>query len=214
MVGGLSCVDYLCKHTLWISVVSGLYMLVLIKFVQTSSLTFPAGTCWTTSFRCFIGIWNFNIPKKRIFDYPSEIHSLPSLPHLYTRTPFTQLLSPNLVAAVAAKSLQSCLTLCDPIDSSPPGSSFHGIFQARVLERGAIAFSPNLVMTLHFSVALHVSNVLWSLWFVPTAISLAQATSIFACRPLQQPPPSLPVSSPAPCPEICSLLSSWIGLFE
>ena len=43
--------------------------------------------------------------------------------------------------AAAAKSLQSCPTLCDPIDSSPPGSSVHGIFQARVLEWGAIAFS-------------------------------------------------------------------------
>ena len=36
---------------------------------------------------------------------------------------------------------QSCLTLSDPMDSSPPGSSIHGIFQARVLEWGAIAFS-------------------------------------------------------------------------
>ena len=44
-------------------------------------------------------------------------------------------------AAAAAKSLQSCLTLCDPIDGSPPGSSAHGVFQARVLEWGAIAFS-------------------------------------------------------------------------
>ena len=44
-------------------------------------------------------------------------------------------------AAAAAKSLQSCLTLCNPIDGSPPGSSVHGIFQARVLEWGAIAFS-------------------------------------------------------------------------
>ena len=44
-------------------------------------------------------------------------------------------------AAAAAKSLQSCPTLCDPIDGSPPGSSVHGIFQARVLEWGAIAFS-------------------------------------------------------------------------
>ena len=39
------------------------------------------------------------------------------------------------------KSLQSCLTLCDPTDSSLPGSAIHGIFQARVLEWGAIAFS-------------------------------------------------------------------------
>ena len=38
-----------------------------------------------------------------------------------------------------AKSLQSCLTLCDPIDGSPPGSPVPGISQARVLEWGAIA---------------------------------------------------------------------------
>ena len=36
---------------------------------------------------------------------------------------------------------QSCLTLSGPVDCSPPGSSIHGIFQARVLEWGAIAFS-------------------------------------------------------------------------
>ena len=36
---------------------------------------------------------------------------------------------------------QSCLTLSDPMDCSPPGSSIHGIFQARVLEWGATAFS-------------------------------------------------------------------------
>ena len=36
---------------------------------------------------------------------------------------------------------QSCLTLSDPMDRSLPGSSIHGIFQARVLEWGAIAFS-------------------------------------------------------------------------
>ena len=44
-------------------------------------------------------------------------------------------------AAAAAKSLQSCPTLRDPMDCSPPGPSIHGIFQARVLEWGAIAFS-------------------------------------------------------------------------
>ena len=38
---------------------------------------------------------------------------------------------------------QSCPTLRDPMDCSPPGSSIHGIFQARVLEWGAIAFSVN-----------------------------------------------------------------------
>ena len=46
-------------------------------------------------------------------------------------------------AAAAAKSLQSCPTLCDRMDGSPPGSSVHGIFQGRVLEWDAIAFSKN-----------------------------------------------------------------------
>ena len=45
------------------------------------------------------------------------------------------------VAAAAAKSLQSCLTLCDTTDSSPPGSPVPGIFKARTLEWVAIAFS-------------------------------------------------------------------------
>ena len=43
-------------------------------------------------------------------------------------------------AAAAAKSLQSCPTLCDPIDSSPPGSPVPGILQARTLEWVAISF--------------------------------------------------------------------------
>ena len=45
------------------------------------------------------------------------------------------------VAAAAAKTLQSCPTLCDPIDGSPPGSTIPGILQARTLEWVAIAFS-------------------------------------------------------------------------
>jgi len=44
-------------------------------------------------------------------------------------------------AASAAKSLQSCPTLCDPTDSSPPGSPVPGILQARTLEWVAISFS-------------------------------------------------------------------------
>ena len=48
---------------------------------------------------------------------------------------------PSLAAAAAAKSLQSCLTLCDPRDSRPPGSPIPGILQARTLEWVAISFS-------------------------------------------------------------------------
>ena len=46
-----------------------------------------------------------------------------------------------VAAAAAAKSLQSCPTLCDPIDGSPPGSPVPGILQARILEWVAISFS-------------------------------------------------------------------------
>jgi len=47
----------------------------------------------------------------------------------------------NKHAAAAAKSLQSCPTLGNPIDGSPPGSPVPGIFQARILEWDAISFS-------------------------------------------------------------------------
>ena len=48
---------------------------------------------------------------------------------------------PHAAAAAAAMSLQSCPTLCDPTDGSPPGSPVPGILQARTLEWVAIAFS-------------------------------------------------------------------------
>ena len=44
-------------------------------------------------------------------------------------------------AAAAAKLIESCLTLCDPVDGSPPGSPIPGILQARTLEWVAISFS-------------------------------------------------------------------------
>ena len=47
----------------------------------------------------------------------------------------------EFAAATAAKSLQSCPTLCDPIDGRPPGSPVPGILQARTLEWVAISFS-------------------------------------------------------------------------
>ena len=51
------------------------------------------------------------------------------------------LLEKEMAAAAAAKSLQSCPTLCDPIDGSPPGSPVPRILQARILEWVAISFS-------------------------------------------------------------------------
>ena len=53
----------------------------------------------------------------------------------------TKIMASSSIAATASKSLQSCPTLCDPIDGSPPGSSVHGILQARTLEWVAISSS-------------------------------------------------------------------------
>ena len=49
--------------------------------------------------------------------------------------------SDGTTAAAAAKSLQSCPTLCDPIDGGPPGSPIPGILQTRTLEWAAVSFS-------------------------------------------------------------------------
>ena len=57
---------------------------------------------------------------------------------LASSPPFFKIL---MLIFAAAKSLQSCPTLCDPIDSSPPGSAIPGILQARTLEWVAISFS-------------------------------------------------------------------------
>ena len=52
---------------------------------------------------------------------------------------------------VKSEAAQLCPTLSDPMDCSPPGSSFHGIFQARVLEWGAIAFSTPIATMMQIS---------------------------------------------------------------
>ena len=70
---------------------------------------------------------------------------------------------PFLLQCVKVKSesevAQSCPTLSDPIDCSLPGSSVHGIFQARVLEWGAIAFSPQS-RTNSFYMCIHAQSCL------------------------------------------------------
>ena len=55
---------------------------------------------------------------------------------------------------------QSCPTLRDPMDCSLPGSSIHGIFQARVLEWGAIAFSKNYAGTIKQFNGYYIKDIL------------------------------------------------------
>ena len=90
----------------------------------------------------------------------SNIISMLESPLVLEKTPLKTF---NVVAA--AKSLQSCPTLCDPVDCSLPGSSIHGIFQARVLEWGAINVV-SIYKSYHFkmysSVALSTFTMLYS----------------------------------------------------
>ena len=77
-----------------------------------------------------------------MYTYTPSLLSLPLaqvITHHWAELPV--LCSSFLIAAAAAKSLQSCPTLCDPIDSSPSGSPVPGILQARTLEWVAISFS-------------------------------------------------------------------------
>ena len=73
--------------------------------------------------------------KVNILHYWPSVNSLWLWDFLGSSTPG------GLAAAAAAKSLQSCPTLCDPIDGSPPSSPIPGILQARTLEWVAISFS-------------------------------------------------------------------------
>ena len=67
----------------------------------------------------------------------------------------------NAAAAAAAKSLQSCPTLCDPIDGSPPGSPVPGILQARTLEWVVISFSKDEAVVGKQTIS-HLRQAKWS----------------------------------------------------
>ena len=75
----------------------------------------------------------------------------------FTSNIYRQRNRPTATAA-AAKSLQSCPTFCDPMDCSLPGSSVHGIFQARILEWGATAFSAD---PQRFNQISQITNSKW-----------------------------------------------------
>ena len=83
----------------------------------------------STAQLCFRTVWSVEIPHTRRIQEKVTI--------LKEKTPLDLFWG----FSAAAKSLQSCPTLCDPLDGSPPGSHVPGILQARTLEWAAIAFS-------------------------------------------------------------------------
>ena len=105
-----------------------------------------------------------------------------------------------------SKVAQSCLTLSDPMDCSLPGSSIQGIFQARVLEWGAIAFSQVVLLSWNFHLELVLVFVKWSeaaqscpTLCDPMDCSLPQAPSMGFSR--QEYWSGLPFPSPGDLPD-------------
>ena len=95
---------------------------------------------WMLSFKPAFSL-SFFIFIKRLFS-SSTLSAIRVVSSAYLRLLIFFLAILSCHAAAAGKSLQSCPTLCHPIDSSPPGSPIPGIFQARTLEWVAISF-PN-----------------------------------------------------------------------
>ena len=98
-------------------------------------------------------------------------------------------LPPHCTSAAAAKLLQSCLTLCDPIDSSPPGSPVPGILQAGTLEWVPIPLGCLKAPTL--SALLHALNLHYNLWFLKGHIksffsTLSQTEESYTYRKMEE----------------------------
>ena len=81
-------------------------------------------------------------------------------------------------AAAATKSLQSCPTLCDPIDSSPPGSSVPGILQAKILEWVAISFSNACMHAKSLQLCLILCDPMDSTHQAPPSMGFSRYTGV------------------------------------
>ena len=116
---------------------SRIYLLFLLY------ITFPKNVVWPSLFKLECSFWETLF--RFIFECILLLHFLP----LFFSSPVIHklyLIHPPSVPIISstctcAKSFQLCLTLCDPVDCSPPGSSINGILQARILEWVAISFS-------------------------------------------------------------------------
>ena len=96
-------------------------------------------------------------------------------------TPWTEEPDGLQAAAAAAKSLQSCPTLCDPIDSSPPGSPVPVILQARTLEWVAISFSKAIeIYSLVVLVARSLESRFWQGGFL-LEVLMENMFHVFPC---------------------------------
>ena len=98
---------------------------------------------------------------------------------------------------------QSCPTLCDPMDSSPPGSSVHGILQARILEWVAIPFFRKSSQPSDLTQAFCTAGRFFTIWATREALSSVQFSSVAQlcptlCDPMNCSTPGIPVHHQLP----------------
>ena len=106
---------------------------------------------------------------------------------------------PSAILCCSAKSRQSCPTLCDPIDGSPPGSSIHGILQSRRLEWAAVFFSLRPHGSNYKRNANEKHNEGCQSWTIKKAAAAAAAAkSLQSCPTLCDPIDGSPAGSPVP----------------
>ena len=103
--------------------------------MSTLAVAAPLVSEWKQG-KCSLDIWKLSMSPLRSLATAKLSQTLSPKPQMPT-----SLLISGYAAAAAAKSLQSCPTLCDPIDGNPPGSAVPGILQARTLEWVAISLS-------------------------------------------------------------------------
>ena len=125
------------------------------------------GRWWTSLFR-HPAVVSLQVVLTSWLGYRPKIFNIFSLSFLNNSCNILTLYLTRLAAA-AAKLLQSCPTLCDPIDGSPPGSHVPGILQARILEWVAISFSNAWKWKVKVK-SLHRVWLLATPWLQPTRL--------------------------------------------
>ena len=130
----LSCVRFYCSRV------------DAVEFTCTTLLTPTAGSQEVILNNCqflWVSLLNFWLPLSGSYRLPSNF-SIPVFaffPTMPLGMEFYKFYSKLVTSRCVCMHVQSCLTLCDPVDCSPSGSSLYGIFQARILEHAAISFS-------------------------------------------------------------------------
>jgi len=138
------------------------HLLNLVKLVKLQEFSISLCSIWKGIPQTSILATQFVNTSREVFTSREVLNLIPS-----------PLSSSPSAAAATAKSLQLCPTLCDPRDSSPPGSPVPGILQARTLEWVAIAFSPISCYQQEFWIRSPLQNLQFS-----SSIGLKQRASL------------------------------------